>query len=172
MWPAAAICHFNQQKRLSVPSKTEKLLPQSIVHRFVLDATNDFCLSVTVCELKCDYFSVIRNGTACSHCTVTKIHFSISAILYSTYHYKFVNFQLLCYVSEVLFIHSIWQLSFQSVSGNDFAVLPAVKHVSSFNQSSVAGLWDWVCDLFIWGSSWAQQGEKKEVAGEWQRDIE
>lgn len=92
------------------------------------------------------------------------IHFSISALSAALHlrHCEFVSIQLLRFVSEVLFVHFLRQLSFQSVSGNDFTVLPAVDHVTSFDRCSVAGLWDWVCDLLYGGSSWAWQGKEKE----------
>lgn len=92
-------------------------------------------------------------------------------ILYSTYHCGFVSFQLLCYSGEVLFIHSLWQLSFQLVSGNHFTVLPAVKHVSCFHQCSVAGLWDWACDL-LYGWVILNLAEENEGSGWGERKIE
>lgn len=72
------------------------------------------------------------------------------------------EYSIAAFVSEVLFVHFLRQLSFQSVSGNDFTVLPAVDHVTSFDRCSVAGLWDWVCDLLYGGSSRAWQGKEKE----------
>lgn len=75
---------------------------------------------VIVCKLTCE--SEIR--TACSHSAQAKYMLTPQVQIL----HRFVNFQLpLSY--EILFIHSFWQLSFHSVSRNDFATPTAVKHV-------------------------------------------
>lgn len=75
---------------------------------------------VIVCKLTCE--SEIR--TACSHSAQAKYMLTPQVQIL----HRFVNFQLpLSY--EILFIHSFWQLSFHSVSRNDFAAPTAVKHV-------------------------------------------
>ncbi len=125
MWPAAAICHLNQWKRLSAWAKSEKLLPDCSV----LDATSDFYLSLSMWIYKWLLWWN-ENGSSCSH--FTKRHFgSFPAFAVRYPPWWILSFLLLCYVSEVLFIYSLWQLSFQSVGEKDFTVLPAVKHVTS-----------------------------------------
>lgn len=123
-------------------------------------------ISLSVCEYACESLSVIKMVL---HVHIAQWQKYIAAsqlhILHSAYHLW--EFKLMCYIREILFIHSIWQLPFQSVSGNDFTVLPAVERGSGFDQCSVAGLWDWVCDLLYGGHLELSRGNGwNAIAGE------
>lgn len=152
-----------------MPSKSEQLLPlYPALYKMPQMIFAHQPISVWICMwiLKCDLKMLLHAHIAQwqKYIPASQLH-----TLHSTYHLW--EFKLMCYIREILFIHSIWQLPFQSVSGNDFTVLPAVERGSGFDQCSVAGLWDWVCDLLYGGHLELSRGNGwNAIAGEEQEN--
>lgn len=103
MWPAAAICHFIHQKRLSVRAKTEKLPYINDLYTALYEMPQIIFVYQSLCvNLNVIILVWLKMGLRV-HIAQWQKYISASQlhILYSTYHCEFVSFQLLCQWSLV-----------------------------------------------------------------------